>query len=252
MLINLHELDNSKFSNSAVIYKHLHSYNVIYFFFFCFSLKSYSYFWGDIMNLYFVRHGESECNILKVFSNRGLTHGLTEKGREQADSLSEKLKDIKFNAIYTSPLLRAIETAEILSKRLNSEYIIAKELIEFDTGILEGKSDNESWNRYWTLLDEWFIKRNWDIRIEDGESFNDIKNRMLPFIHNLKKIHLDGSNILLIGHGGTYRCIFPIILSNIDFAYSCMNHLDNTEYLLASTINDKFHCIQWGENIFEN
>lgn len=204
------------------------------------------------MNLYFVRHGESECNILKEFSNRGLKHGLTEKGRGQAESLAEKLKDIKFDAIYTSPLLRAIETAEILSRRLNGEYITVKELIEFDTGVLEGKSDEESWNRYWNLLNQWFIKRNWDMRIEEGESFNDIKNRLIPFIQNLKNIHPDESNILLIGHGGTFRCIFPVILANIDYGYSNMNHLDNTEYLLAKTIDDKLKCIKWGKVIFEN
>lgn len=50
----------------------------------------------DINNIYFVRHGESEENILKVFSNRGLKHGLTEKGREQVESLAEKLKVLNF------------------------------------------------------------------------------------------------------------------------------------------------------------
>lgn len=202
------------------------------------------------MNLYFVRHGESEANTLHVFSNRGLKHGLTEKGRQQAETLAEKLKDIKFDAIYTSPLLRAIETSEVISKRLGLNYTISNELTEFDVGVFEDKSNDESWNRFCDLLDDWLIRKNWDSKIEEGESFNDIKARFLPFINNLKVIHHENSNILLIGHGGTFKCIFPLILSNVDFEHSNNNLLKNTEYVLARLDEEKLHCVRWGERVF--
>ena len=70
------------------------------------------------MKLYFVRHGESEANVLQVISNRGWMHPLTEKGRQQANTLAEKLRGAGITKIYTSPLRRAVETAEILSRSL--------------------------------------------------------------------------------------------------------------------------------------
>ena len=68
------------------------------------------------MRLYFIRHGESEANVLHEISNRGAKHGLTEKGRAQVAALAQKLGAIPFVKLYSSPLLRAIQTAEILSQ----------------------------------------------------------------------------------------------------------------------------------------
>ena len=50
------------------------------------------------MRIYFARHGESEANILQEFSNRGRKHGLTEKGKRQAERLADNLKSVPFRA----------------------------------------------------------------------------------------------------------------------------------------------------------
>src|SRR5688572_5361833 len=68
------------------------------------------------MRLYFVRHGESEANTRRVISNRESPFGLMELGRQQANSLADKLKDIPITAIFSSPVLRARKTADILSQ----------------------------------------------------------------------------------------------------------------------------------------
>jgi hypothetical protein len=70
------------------------------------------------MRLYFVRHGESEANVLEVFSNRGLEHGLTQRGRVQTASLAQKLAGRQIIKLFTSPILRATQTAEILAEML--------------------------------------------------------------------------------------------------------------------------------------
>lgn len=89
------------------------------------------------------------------------------------------------------------------------------------------------------------------MRVEEGECFNDIRNRTLPFINNLIEKHSIESNILLLGHGGTFRCIFPLVLLNIDFTYSFENSLKNTDYVSAKLVNGFFKCIKWGEKVFE-
>ncbi len=101
------------------------------------------------MRLYFVRHGESEANLLNEFSNRGLKHGLT----QQAHALAQSLRSIPVTALFSSPLLRARQTAEILARELGVAYQMTDALREFDCGLLEGKMDAESWQRYWKVSD---------------------------------------------------------------------------------------------------
>jgi broad specificity phosphatase PhoE len=69
------------------------------------------------MRIYFARHGESQANLLQEISNRGIRHGLTPKGRAQADALAVGLDGQKIVQIYSSPLLRAVETSAIVAGR---------------------------------------------------------------------------------------------------------------------------------------
>ena len=186
------------------------------------------------MRFYFVRHGESEANLLNEFSNRGARHPLTERGRAQVSALAEKLRGVHFLAIYSSPILRAIQSAEILAANLHVPYRVTEALREYDVGILEGKADPESWKKYYELLGEWLVKGNWDARIEGGESLNDMRYRFVPLIETLQKAHSNQEGaVLLVSHGGLYRCVLPLVLSNIDFEFSLAHTLGHTEFVLA-------------------
>src|SRR6185436_14427298 len=134
------------------------------------------------MKLYFVRHGESEANIQHVISNRESPFGLTERGREQARVLAERLKDVPFTAMYSSPLLRARETADILYQSLNLPYRVTDALREYDCGILEEKSDEGNWDLHRKYYEDWTIRHIYTSKPEGGESFVDIQKRFIPFI----------------------------------------------------------------------
>ncbi len=204
------------------------------------------------MRLYFARHGESEANILKEFSNRPGKHGLTDKGKRQAERLADNLKGIRFTALYCSPILRAVQTADIIAKRLNITYEIKDALREYDVGILEGKSDEASWQRYWKVLLGWMEGKNWETGIEGGESYNDIKERFMPFIGRLEEEHQQADvNVLLISHGGTYRCMLPLLLSNVDHSSPLVGHMDYTMYVVAELRGREWVCLRWGEKILE-
>src|SRR5215216_6117581 len=97
------------------------------------------------MKLYFVRHGESEANTRRVISNRESLFGLTPLGKKQANILADSLKHIPITAIFSSPVLRARETADILSQEFGQLYQVTEALREYDCGILEGQSDDASW-----------------------------------------------------------------------------------------------------------
>ena len=78
--------------------------------------------------LYFVRHGESEANTLRIISNRESRFGLTALGRQQALTLAHSLSAVPISAIFTSPLLRARQTADILSRHLGRAYNVTDAL----------------------------------------------------------------------------------------------------------------------------
>jgi broad specificity phosphatase PhoE len=203
------------------------------------------------MNLYFVRHGESEANVLRVISNRGWVHPLTEKGRQQAHDLAEKLAEAGIAKIYTSPLQRAVQTAEILAQILGVEFEITGALREFDCGIAEGRADAEAWRLWQTAWDNWLIHHQWDYHIEGGESFHDLRRRFLPLVNSLLSEHADRpKNYILIGHGGLYYSMLPQVLTNLPPHFE--GSFPNTGYVLAEARPEGLVCLEWCGTKFEN
>ncbi len=200
------------------------------------------------MKFYFVRHGESEANLLAEFSNGLGKHGLTEKGRQQALSLAHTLRGAAITRIFASPILRAVQTAEILARELQVPAIPTDALAEYDVGVLEGRADAASWQVYWQVAEAWLVRHEWDQRIEGGESFDDIRRRFVPFIERLAQEQRSAAGgIVLVGHGGTYRCMLPLVLSNIDFQFALDHPLGNTAAVIADVRAEGLVCTTWGE-----
>ena len=203
-----------------------------------------------MMEIYFVRHGESEANILGEFSNRGTKHGLTERGRSQVERLCQEIANVDFEALFCSPLLRAVQTAEIISDRLGLPYTVAPALTEYDTGVLEGTAAAEGWQRYDVVLRDWLLYHRWESRIEGGESFTDIKNRFLPFIEDvIGRYGKKNGAVLLIGHGGTYKCMLPLVLSNVDFAFGYEHGIATADPIIGRLVEDALVCLKWGDRL---
>jgi probable phosphoglycerate mutase len=197
------------------------------------------------MKFYFVRHGESKANLLREFSNRGFKHGLTERGVRQAERLAVELRGINFAKIYTSPLKRAYQTAEILSRYQDCPFDVTDALREFDTGVLEGTSDPAGWELHSQVFQQWLVGA-WEARIPGGESHLEIQARFLPFIEGLLE-SFTGENVLLVGHGGTMLSMLPLILENIDFDFVRDHHIDHTVPIIAEIRPAGLYCVQWGE-----
>ena len=199
------------------------------------------------MKLYFVRHGESEANRLHIISNRGDHYGLTPTGRQQAHTLAKILQQHPISAMFTSPLCRAIETAEILSHLLGKPYQITEALREYDCGILEGKSDPASWQLHQDIANDWLLNQNWERHPDQGERLLDIKNRFLPFIDTLTHdISLAEAHILLVGHGGLFKLMLPLLLTNIEPPFVVGQGINHTDCIIVERQPNGFRCLQWG------
>lgn len=193
------------------------------------------------MKLYFARHGESEANILRIFSNRGHGHPLTATGVRQAESLASSLVGVSFARAYASPLLRARQTADIVARRLSVEtVIVVEDLREYDVGVLEGRSDDLAWGEYFRIADRWRYARNHDERIEGGESYIEIQTRFRRFVRGVidgGALKSDGTrrdeNVLLVSHGGLLRVGLPALLDDYDYRFMMDNPLGNCQVIIA-------------------
>jgi probable phosphoglycerate mutase len=203
------------------------------------------------MKLYFVRHGESEANIQHVISNRESPFGLTERGKAQAKALAENLRDIPITAIYSSPVLRARETAEILSQAFHLPYQITEALREYDCGILEEKSDAESWRLHGEIAADWTLNHNYLRKPAEGESYVEIRERFIPFVKGFAQNGLHAQDhILFVSHGGLLQLMLPEVLTNIDHTFVRSNGIGHTQCILAESVHNELVCKQWGDAHF--
>jgi broad specificity phosphatase PhoE len=196
--------------------------------------------------VFFVRHGESESNVLRQFSNRGNSHPLTARGRVQVATLAEKLANENINRIYSSPLLRARQSAELLSARLDAPWQPEDALREYDVGTFEGTTSDSNWQTYERVLAAWLLRHERAERTGEGESFADIEARFVPFVERLLANLPPRSSVALVGHGGLFRCMLPRVLENVTYRFALRNTLDHTSWVLAIADADKLVCRQWG------
>lgn len=172
------------------------------------------------MKLFFARHGESQANLLHEISNRGLKHPLTHDGREQALALADSLRQRSIDRVYSSPVLRAVETTVVVAHQLGVEFEVSEALREYDMGELEGRADDEAWQAWRDLFDDWLRHGRYDRRAPGGESFYEVRDRFVPFIDRLVEQHAhSNANLLCVAHGGLYWMMLPQVLLNVDPAF---------------------------------
>jgi broad specificity phosphatase PhoE len=198
------------------------------------------------MRIHFARHGESQANLLHEISNRGLRHGLTAAGREQAIALARRFDGKPIARIYSSPVLRAIETSVILANRLGVEYEVTDALREYDCGVLEGRSDEAAWAAWKELFDAWATQGRWEQRIEGGESFYDIRARFEPFVQGLAaRCAGTDSEVVCVSHGGLYSMMLPVVLANVDLDMIARRGFGYTSCVVAEARPEGLFAVEW-------
>ncbi len=200
---------------------------------------------GNLVQLIFTRHGESQANTLGIISNRDLAHPLTEKGRTQGKALAESLVAAGIHSIYSSPILRAQQTAELVAKHLGLPFHTSSALREFDCGVMEGRGNKAAWTAHHNVVAAWDAGR-FDERIEDGESFNDVRARFIPFTKTLVAEHGDNDGaVLLISHGGVLQQMLPVALNNVNRSFTQEHGLSNCAVVMAEVKDKVLTCIRW-------
>lgn len=159
--------------------------------------------------LVITRHSESEWNLLGKWT--GLTDvNLTDKGRADSRLLGEQIRDIDFDAVYTSDLKRTHQTlAGIYEGKEQDLPAFTKNaaLNERDYGDMTGKN---KWEVQAEVGDEAFtgIRRGWEYPVPGGENLHDVYERAVPYFESEILPRLQrGENVLLVSHGNTIRAL---------------------------------------------
>jgi len=142
------------------------------------------------------RHGETEWNVAEVFRGR-IDVGLNETGIKQAGLLAEYLGALKIEAVYSSPLARALKTAGMVADHHRLEVKIAAGLIDFDYGEWQGLSQQEVKDKYEELYSEW-LKNPHQVRMPGGETLEDVRKRAVDVLDTVVAEYRGG--VVLVSH----------------------------------------------------
>lgn len=160
------------------------------------------------MKILLIRHGESEDDLIDAYGGWADFH-LTEKGKGQIKSTAAKIKNlnIKFDKILSSPLFRAKESAEIISKELNIPLEIYEYVKERNSyGILCGMVKAEAKEKYPWLVDAY----NNGEYVDGSEREADINNRAATAWKLMLEMNVN--NLAVLTHGVFLKALIPHIL----------------------------------------
>lgn len=161
------------------------------------------------MKLIIVRHGESEANKKGIHQGQVLDTSLSKEGKKQAKIVAGKLKREDIEAIYSSDLKRAFETAEELGKIMQIKVYPDKRLREFSWGKFDKTPEKRE-----ELFKEFYKKElakgisKYEIRPPDGENFWDLINRIKSFLEEIKKYN---KTVVVYSHGGAIKVVLNLL-----------------------------------------
>ncbi len=163
------------------------------------------------MKIFAIRHGITDHNRNHILQGQQLNAGMNSEGIKQVQQgikLVMRNKPI-FLKIYSSPLLRAQQTAIETQKKTNLEVELREELLERDFGSLSGMTWDDIESTHGEALHIQDQALNFDYRPYGGESADQVRTRVSRFINELKELTFD--NVLVTTHGGTMRIFYDVL-----------------------------------------
>lgn len=150
--------------------------------------------------LWLVRHGQTDWNLVGRWQGQASNApGLNEGGFAQAKSLRDELAGRKFVAAYSSDLLRARQTAEIVMEPHGLQVGLEPRLREMNLGVWEGMLSEDIEKQYPQDL-EARAQDPYHVRVPGGESPQDVAERVLKAVSEIAKQH-EGGSVLIVAHG---------------------------------------------------
>jgi broad specificity phosphatase PhoE len=158
-----------------------------------------------VTTILLARHGETDWNRDGRFQGHA-DPPLNRTGRDQAVELSVALMAEELAAVYSSPLRRALETAEVVAASRGLEPVTVDGLREVDVGSWSGLTRAEIEQRFPEQYVRWLdYRQGW----EDGETYDEMGKRAVAALLGLATAH-EGDRVLAVTHGGPIRAAFAL------------------------------------------
>ena len=174
------------------------------------------------------RHGQSDWNQEKRWQGYA-DRPLTERGREQAQALADRLSHIELDAVYSSDLQRARDTAAVVAESQGLELRQLPELREVDVGSWSGLTRAEAEERFPEGFAQW---RDGYPGWEDGETYEAMTDRVLRAVGEIAAEHESG-RVLVVSHGGPIRAMHSAALGLDVHAYRRLRPVEPNARLSA-------------------
>ena len=200
-------------------------------------------------NLILVRHGESEGNKMRIIQGKMNIFSLTQEGRRQVkESTLSNIKLLKeINGVYSSSMMRAIETAKIVIKTAGIEQEVqSMEILdEMDPGVLSGKTHDYAKENMPKEYAIWTQYKDLD-GIERAETGDELQARAIAFLEYM--LHsCEQGNYVVVTHAGFLRCLYNTILNKdrttpVDISNACFHKVDAFKYFSPLVIKEGEKC----------
>lgn len=162
------------------------------------------------MKLYIIRHGETQWNKEKKLQGRSNV-ALNDYGRELAFVTGKALENVHFDVVYSSPLDRAYETAQIITGG-RSDIIKDERLIEISFGVHEGIPTSELGE----TIDNFFFAPDKYVPAEGGETYEEACKRAKDFLEDvIYPMRNTEKTVLIVAHGAMNKALM-LNLKNIE------------------------------------
>lgn len=179
------------------------------------------------------RHGESDWNRAKRWQGHA-DRPLSDAGRVQSRELAERLAETELDAIYSSDLQRARETAQIVAESRGLQVTTLPDLREVDVGSWSGLTRTEAEQRFPDAYRRWVAGgEGWD----DGETYEQLSERVLRGIKTIAADH-PGERVLVVAHGGSIRAVHAIALGVDVHTYRRIRRVEPNATLSAVCVVD--------------
>lgn len=179
------------------------------------------------------RHGESDWNRAKRWQGFA-DRPLTDLGHRQAQELADRLADTELDAVYSSDLRRARETAESVARPRGLDVTTTPDLREVDVGSWSGLTRADVEARFPEAYARWLQgAEGWD----DGETYEQLGARVVKAIRAIAANH-DGGRVLVVAHGGTIRAIHAAALGVDIHTYRRIQRVEPNATLSAVCVED--------------
>ncbi len=162
-------------------------------------------------SIIFLRHGQAKNNTERILAGRTPGVPLTEEGVEQSEKAAKFLEEMNISAIYSSPIERAKNTAEIVGKHNSIDVRIDDRLIELDMGKFTGKPYDEIFSSHGNVFMK-FYRGELEIAHNGVETFEEVKKRIRDMVDHVIDNHPD-ENVVLVTHMDPIKAMLSTVVS---------------------------------------